>query len=374
VEAARLVRMPLGPSQPLPLQANATYLVTGGTGSLGRRIADYLQAQGAGRVVTCGRSGGDRKCDVSDVAQVRALIDDLPQLRGVVHAAGIRRDGLSLDEQSMEDVISAKVRGACNLHEATINRPLDFFILVSSAAGTLGSPGQAAYGAANAAMDDLASERKRLGLPALSVAWGPWKDSAMVVKLSEKQQESWTNRGIRPLNPDDALDDLGAIVASGESHVLYLDADWDSLSRMWGEHQPEFLEGLVAKQAPLHPEALTAWAELPPREARSQITEILRNEVVAVLALDKPFASRTPFFDLGMDSLTALELRNRLQMRFGTPIPATLLFDCPSLDPLIAWMLKRVTAGPAESQEPSESDLERMLAAKLDELQARGLR
>jgi acyl carrier protein len=105
-----------------------------------------------------------------------------------------------------------------------------------------------------------------------------------------------------------------------------------------------------------------------------QVAAVLRREVEAVLALDRPFASRTPFFDLGMDSLTALELRNRLQTRFGIPIPPTLLFDCPSLEPLSAWMLKQVAAGHAENHEPSESELERMLAAKLEELEARGLR
>jgi acyl carrier protein len=302
------------------------------------------------------------------------LVDHLPELRGVVHAAGLRRDGLEPDEQSIEDVLAAKVRGAWNLHEATIDRPLDFFILVSSAAGTLGSPGQAAYGAANAALDGLAAERKRLGLPAVSVAWGPWKDSAMVAGLSETQQDAWVNRGVRPLNPGDALEDLGAIVDCGESHVLYLDADWDILVRMWGDHRPEFLDGMVSEQAPSQAEQITVWAELPPKEARAQIADILRKEVAAVLALDRPFASRTPFFDLGMDSLTALELRNRLQARFGTIVPATLLFDCPSLEPLSAWMLKQVAAGPAENQEPSESDLERMLTAKLEGLEARGLR
>jgi len=374
VEAARLVRLPLGPSRPLPLQGDATYLVTGGAGSLGRRIADHLRAHGARHLVVCGRSRGDRTCDVSDAAQVRALIESLPQLRGVIHAAGLRRDGLSLDEHSMEEVVRAKVRGAWNLHETTLDRSLDFFILVSSAAGTLGSAGQAAYAGANAALDGLAAERKRLGLPAVSVAWGPWKDSAMVAGLSGKQQDAWTNRGVRPLDPGDALEDLGAIVASGESHVLYLDADWDSLAQMWGEHRPEFLEGLVTNQASPHVKQMPAWAELPSKEARSQIIEILRNEVAEVLALDRPFASRTPFFDLGMDSLTALELRNRLQIRFGTPIPATLLFDCPSLEPLSAWMLKQVAIVPAHNEEPSESDLERMLAAKLEELEARGMR
>jgi len=373
VEAARLVRMPLGDSQPLPLRSDATYLVTGGMGSLGRHIAEYLKARGAGRVVVCGRSGGDRVCDVSDAAQVRALIDDLPHLRGVVHAAGLRRDGLSVDEQAIEDAMAAKVRGAWNLHEATINRALDFFILVSSAAGTLGSPGQGAYGAANAALDGLAAERKRLGLPAMSVAWGPWEDSTMLAGLSAQQQQAWKDRGVRPLKAEKALEDLGALVASGESHVLYLDADWDRLTRMWGAEPPEFLEGLVARTTPIRAEQTVEWGKLPPEEARAQMTALLRSDVAGVLALDRPFASRTPFFDLGMDSLTALELRNRLQTRFGVPIPATLLFDCPSLEPLSAWMLNHIV-GNEENQEPSESELERMLAAKLEELETRGLR
>jgi acyl carrier protein len=155
---------------------------------------------------------------------------------------------------------------------------------------------------------------------------------------------------------------------------LYLDADWNVLARMWGEEPPEFLADLVPRKAHAPAERAIAWGELPVEDARAQISNALRKEVTAVLALDRPFASTTPFFDLGMDSLTALELRNRLQAEFALPIPATLLFDYPSLEPLCAWMLKQVGVDPEASADLSERDLERLLAAKIDELEARGLR
>ena len=364
VEAARIVRLPLGAARPLPVRADATYLVTGGTGSLGRQIVKLLEEQGAGRVVACGRSTG---VDVTDREQVRALVAGLPNLRGIVHAAGVRRDSVAHDAASIEDVLAAKVTGARHLHEATRGLELDFFILVSSAAGTLGSPGQAAYGAANAALDALAEERRSLGLPAVSMAWGPWEDSAMVAGLTAAQWQAWRDRGVTPLRSEDALRDLGAVVASGEANVLYLDADWEKLSRMWGEVTPEFLEGLVTRRVEVVKES---WTELPFAEAKARMTQALRVEIAAVLALDRPFAPATPFFDLGMDSLTALELRNRLQSRFGLSAPATVMFDCPSLEPLTAWMLEQ--AGVRE--ELSEQQLERLLLAKIEELEAKGLR
>jgi acyl transferase domain-containing protein/acyl carrier protein len=367
VEKARLSRVDLGEARPLPVRADGTYLVTGGTGSLGQQIAKMLEEQGAGRVVVASRSTG---CDVRDPEQVRVLITGLPELRGVVHAAGVRRDGMALDAAGIEDAIGAKVSGAWNLHEATRERPLDFFILVSSAAGTLGSPGQAAYGAANAALDALARERRRLGLPAVSVAWGPWQESAMVSGLTARQQQAWRDRGVTPLRAEDALRDLGAVAACGEAHVLYLDADWEKLARMWGDETPEFLEGLVARRAAVASPPTVSWGELPFDEARARMTTALREEVAAVLALDRPFAAGTPFFDLGMDSLTALELRNRLESRFGVALPATLMFDCPSLPPLTDWMLKQVGV----SEEVSEEELERLLLAKIEELEAKGLR
>jgi acyl carrier protein len=174
---------------------------------------------------------------------------------------------------------------------------------------------------------------------------------------------------VTPLRAEDALRDLGAVVACGEAHVLYLDADWEKLARMWGEERPEFLEGLVARRVAVA-QVAESWNGLPFDEARARMTAALREEVAAVLALDRPFAAGTPFFDLGMDSLTALELRNRLESRFGVALPATLMFDCPSLGPLTEWMLKQVGV----SEEPSEEELERLLLAKIEELEARGLR
>jgi acyl carrier protein len=191
----------------------------------------------------------------------------------------------------------------------------------------------------------------------------------MVSGLTARQQQAWRDRGVTPLRAEDALRDLGAVVACGEAHILYLDADWEKLARMWGDGTPEFLEGLVARRTAMAP-AAESWGELPFEEARARMTATLREEVTAVLALDRPFATGTPFFDLGMDSLTALELRNRLESRFGVALPATLMFDCPSLAALTDWMLKQVGV----SEEPSEEELERLLLAKIEELEAKGLR
>ncbi len=396
LQAGRVVPMPLAAPLPLPITAHASYLITGGLGSIGCQLARTLATQGARRIILAGRRRGDvpdlgdacevvwRACDVRNAGEVSALIADLAAadrpLRGIIHAAGTRHDRpiLTLDAATITEAMAAKVDGAWHLHEATRHLPMDFFVLMSSAAGVLGSPGQSAYAAANACLDALAQERARLGLPAVSIAWGPWRESAMFAGLSAAQHQAWTARGIRPLTSEDALSHLGSIAGSGQPAVLYVDADWARVARMWHTPAtPDFLSALLPPPAPAvsvesPAEAREDWPRLSPEEARARMTRTLRDEVRTVLALDRPFASETSFFDLGMDSLTALELRNALQSRFGLALPATLLFDYPSVEPLRAWLLRQLHVREDDGDEPSEAELERLLLAKIASIERTG--
>jgi acyl transferase domain-containing protein/acyl carrier protein len=372
-EAARLVRWDRGRSETLDVRPDATYLITGGTGAVGAHLARWLALRGARNLVLAGRNKRElpelpstcrvrwEPLDVSTPDQVQRLIAGLaktdPPLRGIVHAAGVRRDqpasGVSPEE--LADAMAAKAKGAWNLHEATLDLPLDFAVWVSSAAGLLGSPGQAAYAAANAFVDAVVRQRRRLGLPGMSIAWGPWEETGMAGSLTGLQKDTWERRGIKPVDPTTALRDLGELLAAGEEYVLYLDVDWQRFSKVWGSAEvPELMQGLVERQRDVAP--VMDARDISPLKLRRLVNDRVR----AVLGLDQPLRPSSAFFDLGMDSLMALELRNDLQSRLGTTLPATVVFDYPNAEALTDFLYEQLT--PVD-------EIERMLLEKVDRLE-----
>jgi NAD(P)-dependent dehydrogenase (short-subunit alcohol dehydrogenase family) len=232
------------------IRSDATYLITGGLGALGCLIAERLKHRGAGCIVLSGRNpagpgvaekinrlqgDGTRAvvmpCDVSREEEVVNLLEKirttLPELKGIIHAAGILDDGV-IREQAWERfprVMAPKIDGAWNLHRHSRDRSLDFFILFSSTASGLGSPGQSNYASANAFLDTLSREMRQRGCPATTINWGPWDGGGMAAS-APNGGERYSKQGVRPLVPADGIDLFDRILASDPAQVYAADIDW----------------------------------------------------------------------------------------------------------------------------------------------------
>jgi acyl carrier protein/NAD(P)-dependent dehydrogenase (short-subunit alcohol dehydrogenase family) len=271
------------------------------------------------------------------MAAVLAHVErELPPLAGIVHAAGVVADGLLLDQtrQSFETTFAPKVDGAWTLHRLTRDLLLDFFVLFSSASTLLGGAGLASYVAANEFLDALAAYRRRLGLPALSIDWGPWSNTGMAARVGRSREAEWRAAGIDPLRPDDALAAMGSLLAAPVSRVGIMDLDWSRLRRHPAAASlAGFLELLPVAGEALAPSAVRRQVEAaPPTRRRHLLLAHIRAEVEAVLGWPPGEHIRPTqgFFDLGMDSLQANELRNRLQASLGCTLPPTLTFRFPT--------------------------------------------
>jgi malonyl CoA-acyl carrier protein transacylase/acyl carrier protein len=349
-----------------------TVLVTGGTGALGRLVARHLvDAYGVRHLVLVGRRGADAPgcaelaaelrergarvttvaCDVADRGAVRDLLDGMPArhpLGAVVHAAGTLDDGpvTGLTAEQVATVLRPKVDAAWHLHELTRDLPLDAFVLFSSVAGTIGTPGQANYAAANAVLDALARHRAEHGLPATSLAWGPWDAGAgMTEGLGEADAARLRRIGLRPLPADQGLRLFDAALAAPDAVLVPARLDTARLraNAEAGTLAPP-LRGLVPA-APRRRAAAAAGgaapdgaAPLTARLAGLRAGERERGLVSAISELSATvlghdagdIATDRSFKELGFDSLTAVELRNRLGAATGLRLPATVVFDHPS--------------------------------------------
>nr|AZF85945.1 type I polyketide synthase [Catenulispora sp.] len=390
-------------------------LVTGGTGGLGSLIARHLvvehgvrnliltsrrglAAEGAdellGELTGLGAEVTVAECDVADRAALAALLATIPAehpLTGVVHTAGVVDDGVvsSLTPEQVDAVMRPKVDAALNLDELTRGMNLSAFVLFSSLAGTFGGTGQANYAAANTFLDALANQRARAGLPALSLAWGLWEQpSGMTEKLDESDLRRMARGGLEPLSSAEGLALFDLACVAGEAVVvparLLIDAIRAEVS---DEAVPAILRGLVGRP---HRRAVTTrataavggadpqtgdalsdrLARLTPAERDHILLEVVRTEAATVLGYPGPDAVEPDrgFLELGFDSLSALELRNRLSTATGLRLPATLLFDYPSpvaMAEHLQGLLVQDSA--ATGLEAALADLER-LRARLPQL------
>lgn len=327
-------------------------LVTGGYGSIGLKLAEHLVAHGATNLVLAGRNGPGEAAqatieelrargatltvealDTSDLAQVEALVSRLPTLQALFHTAGVLDDGLLADQspERFERVGAAKVAGSLNLHLATCEMALEAFVLFSSAAAVIGSPGQANYAAANAFQDALAQARRRANLHGLSIAFGPWAGSKMA---SSAPASGWTRRGITPSPAPTQLARLEALRALDCSQAFAMEADWEALSSHQG-YVAEVLKSLVSLKTPLPSDGLS---ELPPRQRLSKLLETVGSTAGAVLGMDAELDQEQGLFDAGMDSLMAVELARRLERALGIPLPATLVFEQGTVAAIASWL------------------------------------
>ena len=392
---ARLARLGVALSDEVAVRPDASYLVTGGLGALGLLVARWLVDRGARHLTLVGRRAPSEsalgairelesigavvttsRADVTSDADVSGLIETIQRerapLRGVIHAAGLTDDGV-VGQQTWErfaPVLAPKVAGAWHLHAHTRGVPLDFFVLFSSTASVFGSPGQSNYGAANAFLGALASERRRQGLPATSIAWGPWADGGMASQVSEIDRRRWAELGLELIRPAQGLGWLSRLAAAPIAQSVVLPVDWTRFGRQEGEDPQAFLENLVLPEPstgtstapkPRDRDFRAELDELPRGRRRAALESHVRDHVRQVLALGPSvrLSAQDGFRDLGMDSLMAVDLRNRLQRSLGCALPATVAFDHPTVDGLAEYIggqvLSIFSAGAADAAAASSA-------------------
>ncbi|MFC4852878.1 type I polyketide synthase [Actinophytocola glycyrrhizae] len=389
---------------PRRLDPGGTVLVTGGTGTLGGILARHLvTAHGVRHLVLTSRGGPDAPraaelvadlaalgahatvaaCDVADRAALAALLAAIPAghpLTGVVHAAGVLDDGVleTLTPERTAAVMRPKTAAAV-LHELTATADLALFALFSSASATIGSPGQANYAAANTYLDSLAAHRRAIGLPAVSLGWGLWAQaSTMTGHLSDRDRA----RAGELITAEDGMALFDAAIATQDTHLVPMHLDLAAVRRT--DPVPALLRGLVAPRSRRIAATTTGaaagaveisfadhLARLPAAERRRTLLDRVRSQAAAVLGhrTAEAIGPDQSFKNLGFDSLTAVELRNRLADATGVRLPATLVFDHPTPADLAERLLERLGG----EQVPVQADPLDRLTTELDALLAGGL-
>ncbi|GGR76750.1 hypothetical protein GCM10010269_14940 [Streptomyces humidus] len=388
---------------PRALDPDGTVLITGGTGTLGRLVARHLVTEhGIRRLLLAGRSGPDAPgaaelrdelaalgaetrivaCDAADRDGLAAVLAgaDAP-LTAVVHAAGVLDDALvdSLTPAHLDRVLRPKTDAALVLHELTRDDDLAAFVFFSSGAALLGGAGQANYAAANAALDALALRRRAEGLPGLSIAWGMWEErTGMTRHLDEADLRRMSRGGVTPLTSAEGLALFDRALASDHGHLLAARLDTAAL-RTGGQEIPPLLAGLVraprrraaaeAASGRAADDLTTRLSGLSEADAHRALLDLVRSHAAAVLghtSAERVQQGR-PFKDLGFDSLTGVELRNRLSAATGVRLPAGLVFDHPTPEALARHLGTAVgerarPARPAASPAELDGFLERIAA------------
>ncbi|MFD9211495.1 type I polyketide synthase, partial [Streptomyces sioyaensis] len=362
-----------------------TVLITGGTGALGARVARWVAERGAEHVILTSRRGPEAPgaseleselsglgvrvtvtaCDVADPDAVEALFAAHP-VDAVFHAAGVLDDGVldALAPERFAAVMKAKAASARNLHESTRDRDLSAFVLFSSFAGTIGAAGQANYAAANAYLDALAERRAAEGLPATSLAWGPWGEIGMASDASMAQR--MRRGGVSPLRPDLAVDAMESAIRSGTPSLVIADITWADFRSAFATVRPSPLIGDLPEirtaveradgtgvddhRSELHRQL----AGREPAEQERVLTDLVRSYAAGVLhyAGTAEVPPNRPFRDLGVDSLIAVELRNALSLACGITLSATVVFDYPTPTALAGFLRTRIAPAHEDVEQP----------------------
>ena len=360
-----------GANEGLMIRPDGAYLITGGLGALGLQMAEWMVGRGAQKLLLTGRSEPSAaaqdaiermrhagatisvvRADVSDRLAVDGLLREasaLGPVRGIVHAAGLLDDGILLNQTSEQfrRVMAPKVDGARNLHESSDGLPLDFFICYSSMASLLGSPGQGNYAAANAYLDALAHHRRALGLPALTINWGAWAGAGMAARVDARGASRWSTQGLGLIESDLALDLIEQLWMRGAVEVGVQPLNWPKfLRQIPAGAMPPLLEAFAdealaqdgASAVPDTSKFIEDLERAPEAERLPMLQDELRSQIAAVLGMALPddIELRARLFDLGLDSLMAVELKSRLERTLCFTLRPTLIFDYPTIEALAA--------------------------------------
>jgi acyl carrier protein len=341
-----------------------------------------------------------RAVDAGDVGAMKTLFADvvstLPPLRGIIHAAGVIDDGLLVGQtqERWQAVVHGKAGGARALDSLTRHADLDFFILYSAAGWILGPIGQGAYAAANAELDALAWARRAAGLPALSVAWGQWKDAGMAARTAGQGSTRWSARGLGWLDADRAFGQLERLLTADAVQAMVQPIDWRQfMSALPGSLDAEAFRAVApapavnrtGPSAAARPGAVSvveSWRTAPVNERRSLVLAHVSAQACHVIGVEAGVTldAGVALKDQGLDSLMAVELRNALTRSLKVMLPATLLFDYPTLDALVRHLLTSLdltgvavptapadgTGGADDVAAMSDAEAEALLLAELD--------
>lgn len=372
---------PLDPveSRSMFFKPDATYLVTGGLGDLGMKTAQWLVARGARHVVLMGRRSPSAAArerlveiqepgvnvvvfqgDVSlrrDVERLLAMItESMPPLRGIIHAAGTWKGGVLLqqDLDNLLEVLAPKVEGAWNLHELTRSLPLDFFVSFSSGASVLGAAGLGDYAAANSFLDAIAHYRRAEGLPGSSINWGPWADLGMVRSVTSVDTSRWSEHGMSYIPSELALHALESVIRKGITQVSVLPIDWVKLQAgLPSLANSSLVRDLVAEDAmrqrsdDAKPEKRTPATDIrlihDPDERQRILVDSIRVEAARILRVSVSKLDVTRSLNqYGMDSLMALELKNRMQTKWDATVSLAAILSGPPITELASLLMAKL--------------------------------
>ena len=373
------------PAAPVTFRPDASYLISGGLGGLGVLTARWMVAHGARTLVLASRHASDqhlqrlhvelestgarivvRQADVAQDADVKRLLDEiaesLPPLRGVVHAAGVLDDGAirQLNWQRFTRVLLPKLAGGWNLHCLTAGMELDFFVQYSSFTSIQGTPGQGNHAAANAFLDALAWYRRGIGLPALSINWGPWSEVGAAADRGVGDRIK--AKGGDTLTPEQGLRLLERTWHAKAAQVSVVPVHWARMDAQ-SKGRPllrELMSNVTAAASPVA-DVLKRLRSATPQRRRALLLDHILAETAKVLGIKRAdtVEPHKGFFELGMDSLTSVELRNRLNATLQCTLPITVAFDHPTPDALARFVLGEIEpaheAPSSAAQPPAES-------------------
>ena len=352
----------------IKLDANGCYLITGGLGALGLTVAEWLTTKGAKHLILTSRKNPSQSAqteinrltqngvtikiisaDVSNYDDVSRMINSRSPLlvkggiKGIIHAAGVLDDG-TLQSQTWSrfaTTISPKVIGAWNLHQATQDIDLDFFVMFSSVASLIGSPGQSNYGVANAGLDAIARYRRSLNLPATSINWGPWGDAGMAVT------QKFNLKGLDLINPQSGLAALERLLGNNLTQVGVISADWNQLSQQFpyirkSNYFAELVDLPTAKNNTTGIFEQLLATPVPNR--KTYLTNYLQQAIAEIMQIDQSSLAVTDsLIDLGIDSLMVMEAINQLKGDLQLMLYPREFYEHPQIDSLAAYLATEFT-------------------------------